>query len=157
MRASRGVLVIMFLCSFVSPAACAGGHCGDDVILAASRGDTVSVQHLNAEMNCCLDLTVDLRIDGQILDFSEGDVGPHCDCVCCFNIGYAAAGIPPGRYLVRVWRGAPLCGQVEVDVEGPGSAPAVVGIDQGECRLPTAIIAPSVVRQSWGALRSLHR
>jgi hypothetical protein len=142
---------MMLLLPVLASRAGAGGNCDPEFVLASASADTIFVEHGNALKNCCLELTVGLTVDAWIVDFREGDVGPECDCVCCFEHGYEGHDFAPGRYLVRVWVGDRLAGEVGVDVEGPGGTGALGEVLQGECL--TAVVEPLRRWESWGGVR----
>lgn len=134
--------------------------CGPDLILAKASGDTIFVQHLQAERNCCTDLTLRMEVAGEVVDFYEGDGGDWCYCICCFELAYDANGFAPGQYLVRVWNedGSELYGEADVEVPGSGMAPQIGSLERGDC-LTTADTPDggSPIPITWGAVRARYR
>jgi hypothetical protein len=156
MKRGRIALLCTLLLAAASTAA-AQEECDPDQILATSNADTIFVQHLNAYKNCCLELVVDVEVDGFIVDFYESDIGEPCDCMCCFHLAYDADGFAAGHYTVRVWTGNHLYGEAEVDVEGPGSIPRIGSVESGPCSEPAAVTEPVLTNLSWGRIRTGYR
>ena len=160
---SQNRIVFLFV-SFVlllATAAYGQEECVPEEILATSNADTIFVEHLNVWVNCCLELSVAVDVQEFVVNFYEGDLGPPCDCLCCFNLHYDAHGFAAGHYVVRVWNedGSFLHGETEVDVEGPGGTPIVGGVDRGECLNAAAVRdpEPSEVSLTWGEVRAIYR
>jgi hypothetical protein len=153
---SCGRIAFMVSCiSILFPfAARAGGFCGADTIHVRAIADTVFVEHENAVMNCCLDLQIDLQVEGNVIDFYERDAGDPCHCICCFDLDFHAGGFEAGHYTVRVWDavGSLLHGQAELDVPGAGGGPHLLTVRQGECQDPQAS-----GETTWGKIRALYR
>ena len=153
-------LLVLFLLLVVAPAASAQYPCEDDIVYAYADADTIFVEHLNAERNCCSTLTVDMEVAESIVDFYEGETGEFCFCMCCFNVSYDASGFEAGHYTVRVWNfdGSELYGEVDVDVRVDGLVPTVANIDRGECITPTDVEeGPAYEDVSWGRVRTGYR
>lgn len=125
-----------------------------DVIIVASRADTIFVDHLNATRNCCSTMTVDVAAEDFVVDFVEGETGEFCNCICCFNLDYEAHGFATGHYVVRVWFQGELVGEAEVDVEGPEGAVFVGTIAKGECLTLATVEEGLVQATTWGRLRT---
>lgn len=127
--------------------------CAPDDVQATASGDTISVQHRNAERNCCSTLTLVVHQENFVVDFLEGEAEPWCRCLCCFDMRHEAWGFAPGHYTVRVWdeTGSTLYGEDEVDVTAGGSGVLILGqLQPGDC---TVRAAP----QTWSAVRALYR
>lgn len=127
--------------------------CGPGRVSARSNADTIFVRHENAERNCCTQLT--LRVESQqfVVDFFEGEAEPFCVCTCCFDLRYQAHDFPAGHYRVRVWdeSGSVLYGEAEVDVAGPGGAPALGAMQRGDC------VEIATQPETWSRVRAIYR
>lgn len=154
-------LLVLFLLLFVAPAASAQWDCEADVIYAYAVADTIYVQHLNAERNCCATLAVDMVLEESIVNFYEAETGEFCTCMCCFNLDYDANGFAAGHYVVRVWNhdGSEFYGEAEVNVDRNGLVPMVANLDRGECLTPAEVEEPWPVFEdvSWGRIRTGYR
>jgi hypothetical protein len=128
--------------------------CPEDEIEVVARADTLFVEHRNAFRNCCYELKLDFNVNEEIIDFYEGETGPPCDCMCCFNLRYSASGFAAGHYTVRVWNGdgTELFGSVEVDVKGEAGAPEIVTTDLGKCIGPTPIDP-----KTWSSVKEIFK
>ncbi len=126
--------------------------CEPDEIIATSMADTIFVDHLRAERNCCTDLTIEVEADGFVVDFFEGNAGDWCLCLCCFNLNYSAHGFAAGHYVVRVWNedGSELFGETEVDVEGNGEIPTVATFERGRYNELDAVEETNDNQIYWG-------
>jgi hypothetical protein len=134
--------------------------CGPDSIVAESSADTIFVQHLQAERNCCTDLTLRFEVSDHIVDFYEGDAGDWCYCTCCFKLAYDVDGFQANRYLIRVWNedGSEFYGQTEVEVPGGGGLPELVRLERGDCLTPAeSPDEPPGVPVTWGVVRARYR
>jgi hypothetical protein len=128
--------------------------CPADDVRVVAWADTISVEHWNAERNCCYELAVDLTVAENVIDFYEGSAGEPCRCDCCFDLNYSAGGFAAGHYTVRVWNGdgTELFASVEVDVAGDAGMPGMLTSNRGECVGPTPADAPT-----WGFVKEIYK
>ncbi len=159
MSHSRIALLIVPLVLLLANAANGQHSCAPVQIIATSNADTIFVQHVNAYTNCCIELVVELGVEEFDVNFYESDVGPPCNCLCCFNLRFDANGFAAGHYVVRVWDGSGtyLIGESEVDVDGPGGAPVLGVVNSGECRDPEPVLEPQEVSVTWGKVKTVYR
>ena len=101
--------------------------CGDDAFELTLAGDTLHVLHANATYNCCPDdITVSLSVQGSLLRLTEEEIlTMPCDCMCCYDVSVAVAGLAPGDYTVEYcWQdyetGQQQCYLEDITVPGPG-------------------------------------
>ena len=128
--------------------------CPDDEVQVVAHADTLLVEHRHAFRNCCTELSLDFTVGEGIVDFYEGETGPLCDCMCCFDLHYSACGFAAGHYTVRLWNGdgTELYGSVEVDVTGEVDTPEIVTADLGKC------IGPSpVMPKTWSLVKEIYK
>jgi hypothetical protein len=153
----RASWILLVLCSAASVALAQPVECTPELILASSIADTIFVDHINATKNCCTTLTIDVAVEGFVVDFVEGDAGDWCTCMCCFNLAYEAHGFAAGHYTVRVWYNDLMVGETEVDVEGTEGALAVGSVAKGSCLEPGTVEGPETRIASWGRIRTHYR
>lgn len=80
----------------------------------------VTVKHLAARVNCCLDLSVEMTEDPGRIVLKEVDSGEPCFCTCTTDIMIGVDGLAPGRYLVDLIDvDGSLAGSATVEVTGP--------------------------------------
>lgn len=92
------------------------------VEIAACAGK-LTVKHLAARVNCCLELAVEMTEDDGRIVLTEVDAGEPCLCTCTTDIMIGVDGLAPGRYLVDlVDVTGTLAGSAVVDVAGPRPA-----------------------------------
>lgn len=154
MRTCLAAILLCALSVFFARPLAAQGLCPEDEVVVGASADTVSVQHQNAERNCCYELVVEFTSDATTIDFFEGATGDPCRCDCCFDLSYSACGFPAGTYTVRVWNedGSELYGSAEIEVAGDASAPEMVMLDLGPCVGPTASSTAT-----WSLMKKIYR
>ena len=71
-------------------------------------GDTLSMIHWNAYLNCAADIIVNFEVSGDTLRFIERNInyGVPVPCECYFDIRAVAVGIIPGNYVVELYQQA---------------------------------------------------
>lgn len=81
----------------------ADGFCEEDTFELIVQGNSLTVAHLSASYNCCLDeITVTLNVEGNLLSFLEEEwLSTPCFCVCCYNVSASVVDLAPGTYTVE--------------------------------------------------------
>jgi len=71
-------------------------------------GDTLSMTHWNAYLNCAADIIVNFEVAGDTLRFIERNINYKIPvpCECYFDIWALAVGINPGYYVVELYQQA---------------------------------------------------
>ncbi|GEM_PF-783701 len=67
-------------------------------------GDTLTMEHLDAYLNCVADIVVDFALVGDTLRFYEMNVSEEAVyCLCYFEVTAAVEGIQPGNYVAELY------------------------------------------------------
>lgn len=59
------------------------------------------IYHKEVVINCCLEYTPKVEMQGTLLRVTEIDSGPPCDCICPFDLEIAIEGLEPGTYAIH--------------------------------------------------------
>jgi hypothetical protein len=78
-----------------------GGVDGETVEVWA-EGSTIVIGHRGAELNCCLELAVEVEGGPGLYRVSEVDRGEQCDCLCPFSFELRIPDVPTGTHLVEL-------------------------------------------------------
>jgi len=62
----------------------------------------LSIQHINAGLNCCPEGEVAITVSGGRITLDERPINGVCNCLCLFDIDMLVANLPPGEYTVVV-------------------------------------------------------
>lgn len=157
MSHSRIALLTVLLVAAISVVSNGQDSCSPVQIVATSNADTIFVTHMNAYTNCCIELEVEVGVEDNVVNFYEADVGPPCDCICCFNLRFDANGFAAGRHIVRVWTGTHLIGETEVEVEGTGGVPVIGLVSSGACLGDPGGQQPQQSSITWGKVKTIYR
>ncbi len=91
-------------------------------ILLSTADSSVVMNHLDAALNCCTDISIAVRLEDDTIRFREQETGDYCHCTCTYDLAAELNGLDPGPYQAEVWSagGELLCAQsVEVPQTGP--------------------------------------
>jgi len=62
---------------------------------------TLTITHINAGFNCCVDeLGANISFEGNLITFDEYEINPLCYCLCLYDLEYTLYNIPPGTYTL---------------------------------------------------------
>ncbi len=74
-----------------------------DCIMYTYDGQTLSLKHLNAGFNCCVDmLGAHITIQDNIITLDEYEINPNCHCLCLYDLYYSLFNLSPGEYIIIV-------------------------------------------------------
>lgn len=63
---------------------------------------TLTLRHINAGFNCCPEIAVDIRFDGDTIIIEDIELSGDCDCICLFDLDYEIVNLATGTYAVTV-------------------------------------------------------
>jgi hypothetical protein len=66
---------------------------------------SLSLRHVNAGFNCCLDdVLAEITLMGNLITIDEIEEPPGgwCDCICLYDVDYQINDLPPGEYTITV-------------------------------------------------------
>ena len=81
---------------------------------------TLSLTHLNAVYNCCIDSVMVTIIAGnQVITIVEKEYLENggCDCICPYDLGYQAGDVEPRTYTLTLLSDNELAGGLEQRLE----------------------------------------
>ncbi|HOU54029.1 MAG TPA: hypothetical protein PLQ97_08890 [Myxococcota bacterium] len=67
------------------------------------QGHDVTVRHLQALLNCCLEVTLCATPERGHLRFVEHSTGAPCFCQCLFDLQATLPGVPSGTWELTLW------------------------------------------------------
>lgn len=62
----------------------------------------LSIQHVNACLNCCPENSATVTVSGGEITLDETTVNGLCDCICLFDIDFVVENLQPGEYTIAV-------------------------------------------------------
>jgi hypothetical protein len=72
----------------------------EDEIVVEVTGCTLHIFHRNVVINCCLEYSPRVEVEGYSIEVTEVDTGPPCDCICPFDLEVTIDGLEPGMYTL---------------------------------------------------------
>jgi hypothetical protein len=114
------------------------GYCDAEVLhwrYTAASG-LLELAHTRVTLNCCATIETELGVDGETLRMTDVVVTEGlCDCICVFDFGASASGVPAGQLHLRlerrqssaqvVWEGdldlSAGSGEITTSTEPPGN------------------------------------
>ena len=72
----------------------------EDAIEIEVVGCRLVIRHLDVVINCCLEYSPTVEVNGDTIRVTEVDTGPPCDCICPFDLEIVIEGLEPGAYTV---------------------------------------------------------
>ncbi len=80
-----------------------------DEVEIQAQGDSITIVDHYAEFNCCLDVWMEVSLDGQnivVVEVEDPDDSMACDCMCPYELSIEVSNLTEGTYNVSVYRGA---------------------------------------------------
>jgi hypothetical protein len=75
----------------------------DSIIITVS-GDDITVLHVDAFYNCCLNITTEVVQQGYVINLYEDEWGDDpCYCLCYYNLETTIYDLLPGTYTINVY------------------------------------------------------
>lgn len=157
----NGFWTVVAACVLVLGSAAASGHECDEEVLFEVYDGTIEVIHNQSLYNCCCWIEFDVAEGDFAIDVVEWEVldAGGCDCLCCFDLRIAVAGLEPGDYTVTIWKHSEYGG---VEMLGPW----VVTVAGTSLPSLTTAYLPCVntsadewdeFRLTWGTIKELYR
>ncbi|MEK9136703.1 MAG: T9SS type A sorting domain-containing protein [Bacteroidota bacterium] len=94
--------IVLLFAFFTLPS---GTEAFSETLHAVVRGDTVTIWNRNVEFFCNSLFRFDVRLSQDTLEVIEVDTTVnHTMCFCFFQLSVTLVGLPPGHYVVPVFR-----------------------------------------------------
>jgi len=141
----------------VAAGAVVAQECDEEVLFEVYDG-TIEIIHSQALYNCCCAIDFDVIQEGFAIDVAEWEEleGGGCDCLCCFDMRVAVAGLDPGDYTITIWKhseygGTEMLGPWIVTVTGT-SLPSLTAE-----YTPCVNTSAGEFRETWGTIKALYQ
>lgn len=144
----------------LAPPAAGAQECEEEILFEVYDG-TIEIIHSQALYNCCCAIDFDVIQDGLTIDVAEWEEleGGGCDCLCCFDMRVAVAGLDPGDYTITIWKhseygGTEMLGPWIVTVTGT-SLPSLTAA-YTPC-VNTSAAEGGEFTETWGTIKALYQ